>query len=663
MSTMWVGQKGPAGSHGGVALPRAKEHPGFVWEGQLVDRQDAYFGCLATPLGSDVSWIWHCSSYSRVGLQRSERGMNIQMVRMQTLSGESASSHAPVEDYEIQFPTRMALGRDQGAHNMCLTDACTSSRLADLLGDPNPSGDDQGGQKRILAYGVGGQYDAEGRGFKFGVHLYSLEMLIYASGPSDNYYFNSRMLLVTGHHPGCIELRSKCKGVGEFDGQSLLIYFKDQWFLYARANCGEKGYRQVQVCQGAELDNLGPFKYVSIAGVALDADVYLAHVYSTEHGTLVAILPMAVPPGARYPTQGGIYIAESVDGIDFGPPVLLRHSSVYQRRTADMPVHFPSLRLRRGSDIVFPLHLGVRARMSSEIPGNERIAWWSWSWPQSLRTPTNQEIEAGSIKRQRLAERVAKAVSPRPRHALPASSSAGLSPAADLEQIHQNPPQAMEDATILEIYRSWETRSAGQVDVLSQTEFEDWVYDNQPWFGRMDVPLNLDLVKNFFERRKEASRVPTAKPMPIGERIAKGSEYFNKEHFKKFTPKEGDRLALFLSLLHANLPMHEVAQVWSKEHQLWKTPNNATEFGFIRAYQSKFNPLLGTAPTLWTYQKQTDIFLRKWCPPGKKNLFKWDHVAGGHSLWTLSGQECSEIAYVTTYQYGCAVLQHSLITE
>ena len=139
------------------------------------------------------------------------------------------------------------------------------------------------------------------------------------------------------------------------------------------------------MCVGEELRSLGEFRYVSFAGVPLCADVYFAHVYRTQHGTLAAVLPMAETPVADQPTQGGIYIAESSDGYDFGPPVLLRSSSVYLRRTAAIPMHYPSTALERNTPFQLPLHLYVQSRLPDDVPLQERFAWWTFQWPEQLR--------------------------------------------------------------------------------------------------------------------------------------------------------------------------------------------------------------------------------------------------------------------------------------
>ena len=78
----------------------------------------------------------------------------------------------------------------------------------------------------------------------------------------------------------------------------------------------------------------------AFAGLPVDADINLGHVYRTDGDTLAAIMPIAQRLIKGRPTEGGIYIAESSSGLDFGPPVVLKSPDVYLRRTADMPVHY-----------------------------------------------------------------------------------------------------------------------------------------------------------------------------------------------------------------------------------------------------------------------------------------------------------------------------------
>ena len=90
--------------------------------------------------------------------------------------------------------------------------------------------------------------------------------------------------LLKGDHAGAVEGRSKCirksdnRGIAEFDGQSALTYFQEQFFVYARANPEESGYRTVQVCHGP-LDELSPFQLCIFKGVPIESDIYFLHPY------------------------------------------------------------------------------------------------------------------------------------------------------------------------------------------------------------------------------------------------------------------------------------------------------------------------------------------------------------------------------------------------
>ena len=127
----------------------------------------------------------------------------------------------------------------------------------------------------------------------------------------------------------------------------------------------------------------------------------------------------------------------------------------------------------------------------------------------------------------------------------------------------------------------------------------------------------------------------------------------------KYTPQEGDDIALYFKLLLGNLPLDRVEHVWPDSLYGYTMPNNATRMGFHRAYAKRFRQHLGQAPTLWDWQRCVKSFLTQWCPRGKSNLFKWkDAWRGGD--WTLSSAEIDRIAYATTFQYAHALLQYEV---
>ncbi len=78
------------------------------------------------------------------------------------------------------------------------------------------------------------------------------------------------------------------------------------------------------MCLAMRLKHWMYFNGVSFAGLPIDAVIYIGHVYRTNDKTLVAIMPIAQRLNKGQATKGGIYIAESYGGLDFGPPVLLK---------------------------------------------------------------------------------------------------------------------------------------------------------------------------------------------------------------------------------------------------------------------------------------------------------------------------------------------------
>ena len=175
--------------------------------------------------------------------------------------------------------------------------------------------------------------------------------------------------LLNGDHAGAVEGRSKCKrksdnlGIAEFDGQSALTYFGGQFFVYARANPKESGYRTVQVCHGP-LDALSPFKLCKFIGVPDASDIYFLHPYVVPGGRwLVAIMSLVWPAeGATSKKPPGIYLAASKDGVTFLEPLLLHKCESHGRRAYDLPVQGNVSFTESG--IEFYVHRNVPCRMA-----------------------------------------------------------------------------------------------------------------------------------------------------------------------------------------------------------------------------------------------------------------------------------------------------------
>ena len=110
------------------------------------------------------------------------------------------------------------------------------------------------------------------------------------------------------------------------------------------------------------------------------------------------------------------------------------------------------------------------------------------------------------------------------------------------------------------IYESWHNRGHTVAKVTS-AEFEAWLDWNGSRCGDdVDVSCCLQLVTDSFHAKASPTRVPSGKSISIGQRIQGGS--FAKEHMLKYTPQEGDNMALYFKLLLANLPLDRVEHVW-----------------------------------------------------------------------------------------------------
>ena len=101
-----------------------------------------------------------------------------------------------------------------------------------------------------------------------------------------------------------------------------LFYFGGMWMLYNKANCAERGHRQLQVLA---LRLMHWVQFAS-AGLPVDATTYLGHVYQTHGKTLVAIMHIALRSNKGQPSLGGVYIAESCCGLELGQPGILKTS-------------------------------------------------------------------------------------------------------------------------------------------------------------------------------------------------------------------------------------------------------------------------------------------------------------------------------------------------
>ena len=109
-----------------------------------------------------------------------------------------------------------------GAHNLFfITDPETHQNICGVLGT----------NYDCLSFAVGGQFKGDGRRKKSpgydGIFLYALRK--FPSG----YQVERVSFLADGTHDGIIEKRKHFNGVGEFDGQSALIFYNGAFRLFA----------------------------------------------------------------------------------------------------------------------------------------------------------------------------------------------------------------------------------------------------------------------------------------------------------------------------------------------------------------------------------------------------------------------------------------------
>lgn len=182
-------------------------------------------------------------------------------------------------------------------------------------------------------------------------------------------------LLFDGNISGCIEKRSGFNNICEFDGQTTMIFFMGEWFIYCRANISpEGGYRAVQVTRSKDLEHFEPFKLVNFKNHDDVNDIYYVHPYLTPHkDKIMVIAPIA------YKDVGNIAISFSSNGINFEPFLNMMTMKAYQGRTADLPCNG----IDWISDHKFRIliHKNVKHRVSNSEP--EKLEWYEWTIPES----------------------------------------------------------------------------------------------------------------------------------------------------------------------------------------------------------------------------------------------------------------------------------------
>ena len=185
-----------------------------------------------------------------------------------------------------------------------------------------------GGQYRNYTAGRG----ATARGI---FHAAASRALLRPGAPL---HWGPKDLQIEGYTGGCIEKRTKFVGFCEFDGSLSAVYYRNRFFVYARANLAASGgARHVQVTSAPDgLRAWSRFQLVNLPGVRAgraDSNIYFFNV-QTYGDRLLALFP-AVFPGLG---NAGVYVSTSDDGVEWARPQRLLATPAYCARTRVHPV-------------------------------------------------------------------------------------------------------------------------------------------------------------------------------------------------------------------------------------------------------------------------------------------------------------------------------------
>ena len=289
---------------------------------------------------------------------------------------------------------------ESGAHNLFIVDQRTQKELDAFLIP----------QKLGIGWAIGGQFRGPGheRGQKpwyDGIWLYHLLR------PDDSEVKCERVTrLVTGEHKGCCELRQKCAGYGEFDGQSPMIWLpgNEPFALFTRANRSTVppgGFRGVQVARGfigVERQWLfTAFVQCVFEGVPDNANIYFAHPYHVGNG-LAVVFPMELSDGRA----SGVYMsmAKTVDSDleQWTRPRLLLASRTFKGRTEDLNVA-GAMWNKEDFTVRIMMHRFVHARMNTERATNapnEKLEWHVFDCQSLFELQPVPKFKAAQAKKQ-----------------------------------------------------------------------------------------------------------------------------------------------------------------------------------------------------------------------------------------------------------------------
>ena len=206
--------------------------------------------------------------------------------------------------------------------------------------------------------------------------------------------------LVDGKHAGVIDKReivNKMPDEAEFDGQSALIWYASEFYLFTRANDHKKsGHRRIQYAVSKDLKQFSRFSLVHFPTIPDDANIYYAHPY-VINGFLLLLMP--IEREAELCKNSGIYVARGHyvegEGLIFEKPVLIFYSKACSKRTVD--VNCAGATIGKNGSLVLLLHRWVRSRMNPDMALTahaECFEWWSFNINDILRGPVQLESAA-----------------------------------------------------------------------------------------------------------------------------------------------------------------------------------------------------------------------------------------------------------------------------
>ena len=153
-------------------------------------------------------------------------------------------------------------------------------------------------------------------------------------------HWHSLQWIMDGLHEGCVERRESpwlhALKSCEFDGRLSVVFHRNAYLLYARANAATKGERFVQVARSVDRTALSwsPFRMISIRNyVSGDGNLYFFAVQANpvHAGSLIAVFPLV------HQLKGCIGLATSRDGVRWSSVVPLVRCRAHGERTEHHP--------------------------------------------------------------------------------------------------------------------------------------------------------------------------------------------------------------------------------------------------------------------------------------------------------------------------------------